>query len=802
MERSDPRPDVPSHPGGAPRLTDLFFRRPNVPTALALLGGVLLTLLLFLIVRESESDLLETQFRWRASSHAAALRQGLSEDLEVLSSLAALFRASLDVSWDEFTTFVSDTVGRHQDIRALAWIPRVSAAERQQFVQAARQNGFPEYQIREGRLHGPTQVAGQRPVHFPIHYLSPLAANPLLLGFDLAAHPRIAEILAESRDRGERLTTERIAIPGPEEAYEVLIVQPVYAGGMPPDTVAERRAALQGFVAVLFRVGRLVEEALEDRVVAGLDIALHDASAPAEESFLYLHPSRSRTMPILQRRMDLLQQDIPLLVPGREWTITFTAAPAFYAQFSPWRSWGILLGGLLFALASTLYLRGALSHAERERALAARQAALNDALSREVEERRQAQATLRRREAQLMEAQRIAALGSMELDARSGETSWSGELYRILGYAPESLPPSWQAFLARTHPEDRELLSNRFDEALTAHQGFTLDCRIVRAGGGERYVRTQGEFTAEAGNGERFVLTVQDITERKSVESLLRQSHDTLSTILNNLDVVVYVVDMESDELLFVNQYARRVFGQANPDLWTERQLMTVGKGTTGVYVWEARNALNGRWYECRDQPITWRDGRLVRLEIAVDITERKRMDEQIRHVASHDPLTGLPNRPLFMDRATVALARARRMATLAAILFIDLDGFKEVNDSLGHEAGDLVLREVAERLHRAVRSADTVARFGGDEFAMILTDVVGRSGVIKVAESVLTSIAHPYTVLSREARLTASIGIALFPHDGDTPEQLLKRADDAMYAAKGTGKNRWEFASEELELQ
>jgi diguanylate cyclase (GGDEF)-like protein len=173
------------------------------------------------------------------------------------------------------------------------------------------------------------------------------------------------------------------------------------------------------------------------------------------------------------------------------------------------------------------------------------------------------------------------------------------------------------------------------------------------------------------------------------------------------------------------------------------------------------------------------------------DITERKILEEQLAHQASHDALTGLANRALFRDRLQHALARGVRHGEPTSILFLDLDDFKTVNDSLGHSAGDEMLVAVGERLKGCLRQSDMAARFGGDEFAILLEDT-GRVEAEVTARRILRTLAAPVDVLGRQLRAQASIGIAVAEEGRGTQEELLRNADVAMYAAKGGGKARY----------
>jgi diguanylate cyclase (GGDEF)-like protein/PAS domain S-box-containing protein len=184
---------------------------------------------------------------------------------------------------------------------------------------------------------------------------------------------------------------------------------------------------------------------------------------------------------------------------------------------------------------------------------------------------------------------------------------------------------------------------------------------------------------------------------------------------------------------------------------------------------------------------------------ILSDLTSRQRVDERTRHLAEHDFLTDLPNRVLFLDRLQLALATARRQGTRLAVMFIDLDRFKQINDGHGHQVGDLVLKAVAQRLVHCVRTVDTVSRLGGDEFVVLLTGIGGVDQAAHVASTVMESVAQPIEAEGQSLSLSVSIGIAMFPSDGANVETLLKNADVAMYHAKQSGRNDFQFFSPEM---
>lgn len=181
------------------------------------------------------------------------------------------------------------------------------------------------------------------------------------------------------------------------------------------------------------------------------------------------------------------------------------------------------------------------------------------------------------------------------------------------------------------------------------------------------------------------------------------------------------------------------------------------------------------------------------------DVTERKRMEAQLMHQATHDSLTGLPNRALLLDRIKQDIKRARRNRKQVAVIFLDLDRFKDVNDSLGHDIGDVLLKKVARRLERGIREYDTLARWGGDEFVMVVPDLKEEADVMPIVRNVMQSLASAFKIQAKKIQVTNSIGISFYPKDGELPNNLLKNADSAMYHAKAEGRNNFQFYQRQM---
>lgn len=295
----------------------------------------------------------------------------------------------------------------------------------------------------------------------------------------------------------------------------------------------------------------------------------------------------------------------------------------------------------------------------------------------------------------------------------------------------------------------------------------------------------------------------------------LHESDARYRTLFENAPEAIVVLNVHTRKFVDVNPNAEALFKMNRRDLLEcgpvelsppeqpggEKSVDAAGgyigecvAGGQPVFEWLHRDS-TGREIPCEVRLVLLPAEKetLVRGSIT-DITARRAAQERIRHMAYHDPLTGLPNRKLLLDRMELEIAHARRDRTSLAVLYLDLDRMKNINDSLGHSAGDWVLQRVSRRLKDALRDSDTVARHGGDEFIILLPGLQDLNGPRQVAEKILNEMGAPLFFAMQEIRLTASIGIALFPRDGETPESLISNADMAMYWAKQKGRNGFEY--------
>ena len=419
------------------------------------------------------------------------------------------------------------------------------------------------------------------------------------------------------------------------------------------------------------------------------------------------------------------------------------------------------------------------------------------------------------------EAQRVANFGSWEWRMRDDSVRWSDQLYRIFGLELRSFQPTLDAYLAHVHPEDRKFVRRMFDRCIEERSPCQFEHRIIRSDGQERIIRCQGEPIVDPQGGDvvRVVGVVQDVSEQIRTERARDEADARFRSAFENAPIGIALVDFgdgPDGRLTEVNRALVELTGRGEQEL-VGLTLPALALGEDAELDLALRERLvAGEIDRFTIEKRALFDDRLVWFQISVsglpeagvgvtqgivqvqDVTERKRFEDQLRYMADHDSLTGLMNRRRFREELESRLALQHRYGGEGAVLLVDVDDLKGINDTRGHGAGDLVLRRLADVMTSRTRSTDIVARLAGDEFAVLLPNA-GAAQAAVLADELIAR----FTEEEIEGnRVSVSIGVAPFSEGGEqlTAEQVSAAADAAMYRAKQRGGAVAEVASEPSE--
>lgn len=412
----------------------------------------------------------------------------------------------------------------------------------------------------------------------------------------------------------------------------------------------------------------------------------------------------------------------------------------------------------------------------------------------------------------LKRAQEVGGLGSWNLDVVNNHLQWSDQTYRIFGMQPGT-PLDYETFIARVHPEDRELVDRTWRDALL-RKPYEIEHRIL-VDGQVRWVREKADLDFDAKGQAVFAVgTVRDTTRSKQEESAQRLA----SRVFESSGEAILITD-ERANVVAINHAFVEMTGYGSEEVMGQNpRLLASGRHDAEYYhaMWNDI-LVDGYWQgEIWDKHKTGRvypkwmsisavrdeQGRVVNyVSISRDITERNEAERNIHFLAYYDVLTGLPNRTLLRDRLGQMIAVSHRDNLPFALLFLDLDRFKYINDSMGHSVGDRLLQSVALRIQECLREGDTVARLGGDEFIVLLRESDEAAAVV-VAKKLLQSLSAAYDLDGLTISTRASIGISIYPDHSQDADTLIRNADMAMYHAKEQGRDNYQFFTPEMNFR
>lgn len=751
------------------------WRRRAAAIVIPMLLAFSLGVFVFLQTNEWVEDEVMTVFEHRAQQVAEKIQANFDEQEFLLQNVVGFLSHDLDkpVSRIEFQRAVRDSLERFPVVQAVEWAPRIGREQRSEF-EAAQQTAFPGFRIKEREPNGRLQSASDRPYYYPVTFLEPVEHNRAAIGLDLASTPARWSALSSTLVLGIPVATAPVRlVQETEHQTGILLMLAVSEGGNAP-----------GVALTVLRSTDFINSVLQrERTI--FNIKLTDIASSET-----IHGRLDKTLP-----GKVLTQTVKF--GTRQYRLQLQPTPLYLKQLYGWQSWMFLVVELLgTGLLGAFLLLGTGYTARVETKVLERTRSLKS--SRD----------------ELKRAQRIAMLGSWVLDLQNNALSWSDEIFRIFETDPDNNEPSYELFLKAIHPEDREMVDRAYRESVEKHLPYEIMHRLLFTDGRIKYVRERGEtYYDEAGEPLLSRGTVQDITRIMEAEEALRTSEERWKFALEGAGDGVWDWNLQTGEL-FLSQQEMTVLGydgepatNTHIDEWVLRQhpqdrlirqraLERYLSGEAPLYICEFRTrARDGdwKWVLARGMLVSRdADGKPLRMiGTHSDITERKKMEADLMELATTDPLTGVANRRHFLEQVEMELSRFKRHGTPAALLMLDIDYFKRVNDVYGHAAGDAVLIHFSRQACMRLRHTDLFGRLGGEEFGVLLpsTDIEGAQ---EFAEQIRQNIAdNPIDSDKGPITITVSIGVAEFSPSDEAPDSILARADAALYRAKQGGRNR-----------
>jgi len=752
----------------------------------------------------------ETVFQREVAQATGILDRRIRDNVDLLIGLKGLFDASEEVTGQKFRRYLSgfDLSQRYTGVRVVSFSRRVLAAEKDAFERAMQRDtslvpgGNPGFAIRP---------PGERNEYAVAVYMEPFEANQSALGLDLMADPMRRAEIELARDTDTAVASGPFMATVAPDSISIAVRAAVYRNAAATDTVAQRRESYAGVVAVVIQVDKLITGLLDRQIGSAFDLAVYDLGPshavplPAAEQQLLFDSRRLLGTSVAPAGPHALRQTMLLEVAGRNWHLEYSG-PQATALGTAGALPGLVLAVGVGTSLLLFWLIWALS-ASRARALElAKQATAVRAAERLREQLDFIQ--------QLVEAV-PQPIFFKDVEGRYLGVNKAWERFfgiprkHFIGKSVFELYPDNQALAQRHHAKDQELFSSPGSQSYEA--------AILAADGKLHHtIYNKATFNKSDGAVAGLIGTITDVNQLKDTESALRESEARFRD-LTELSSDWY---WEQDENFRFTQVSAKIrefnletqigktrwefasVGVTDEQWRAHRQALARHEPFQNFIYQRHDNSGNLRTISVNGRPIFDEQSRFRGYRgTGRDITEQRQAEERIQHMAHHDALTGLPNRALLNDRLGQAIALAQRNRELLALLFIDLDRFKTVNDSLGHSTGDSLLRAVADRLVACVRATDTVARLGGDEFVVLLTDIKQAVDSAQVAQKAVESLSQPFRVGKHVLHITPSIGICTFPHDGHDVDTLMRNADAAMYHAKEMGRNNYQFFTQSMNL-
>ncbi|WP_404360627.1 EAL domain-containing protein [Methylotuvimicrobium sp. KM1] len=743
---------------------------PQLLTSLMLLAGLGTTAFSWRHASQADSDNIRTAFELSANQITHIIDNRVNTYKVVMKGVKGFFDGSDDVTLEEFRDYVSALQIQNNlpGIQAVGLAIPVAHADKSRHIAKIRQQNIPNYQIKPD---------GDREKYAPIIRLEPSTAeNRKALGFDIYTEPAAREALQRSRDTGEVIITSRIVLiqdADKTDSYAFVMYLPIYNKKESLESIRDRQSAISAWVDVPFRINDLMA-GLHEELNPNIELEIHDGEPQSNQTLMY-HSNELATDRLSgDSRLETRRQ---INIAGRQWTLVMRSTPAFEAGVSQHHPAFIAKTGitvtLLLGMLTWQLAKGRTSAQQRYR--------------------------------QLFDQSGDGLLLIRQTD--HGFIDANPSALRLLGYRHEELL-DLQLQDILTHDELPK--STPCADKIISDTANAEEWTCQRKDGSKFTV----EACVHALDGRHYFAILRDLTERKKAEQQLRLHAQVFEYSREG----IIITDSENNIISANPTYIELSGYTAEEALGKNPRLISSGLQDKSFYenIWQEIHQ-RGHWQgevinrrKNGDLYPQWLSisairnpqGRIIHhIGIMSDLSEHKAAEERIRFLSHFDTLTQLPNRSLLRDRTELAISGAKRAHARIALMFIDLDRFKIINDSLGPAIGDRLLVKIADRLIDQLHPNDTLCRQGGDEFILLLPNTDTES-TAHVAQTILQLITQPFIIEDQRLILTASIGIAEFPQDGNSFEQLSQAADAALFRAKETGRNNFQFFTRQLHEQ
>ena len=817
---------------------------PWLLSGLTLLIGGSATLTYWHHFEKQQQEAVNLKFQAESDRLTANISQQLNSYKVVMRGIQGFFRGSEHVTYPEFSRYVAslDITRDLRGVQGVGFAIPVAHKDLTAHLATMRRELPRHYQI--------TPAVGNRDELAPIIYIEPLEDDNLAaLGFDILSNPLAREAAETARDTDDIVITSPLTLVQDRSKQAdpgFVMYLPVYKHDHRLSTPAERRAALLGWVDVPFRVKDLLT-GLEEQINPNIDIEIHDFSASDSHTLLF----HGDAIPHQQRTISgewQYQQEID--IGQRKWTLLLSSTPAFRENaVLPTHPWVISATGGTLSLALALLVLTISQSRNHNQHRALRLGRLYHALS-------QVNQAIVRMDS---EDELLPLVCQMAVQFGGMKMAWIGLLDELQDESTANITPltsygtgvnyinSLRVSICKDVPEGQGPTGTAMREnrpVVINHYLTDPNTRPWHERARQFGWRSAAAFPIQRQGKPFAVLNVyhdkpaafdqdainllvemsSDISfaldnfdreaQRTAMETALAKNEATMKTIMENIGACIYLKDTKG-HYTFVNQQVL--------ELWGVEKSEVIGFGdekffdphtVKRIQANNLRVFKHGEIIQCEETDtvkssgvtrIFWSiklplwdiNGQIYALcGISTDITEHRIKEEKIRYLSNYDPLTGLPNRTLLNEKARAALAAAKASGTQVSLLFIDLDRFSIINDSLGHSVGDAVLKQLSQRLSAELNLNATLSRAGGDEFCLLLPSI-DTSQVTRIAQQLLDIITYPVDINERRLTLTASIGIAFFPDHGSNVERLTQSADAALAQAKHKGRNNYQIFNE-----